>query len=338
MELSSSHICQEASVSHVNARLTVHGRLLLIDRVIGDRRPVSHVAKELGVSRQCAHRWVRRFRAEGRAGLVDRSSRPHRMPSRTTSEREEAILQARARLRVGPARLSSETGVPARTISRVLHRHGVSPLAWLDPITGVSIRSTRATANRYEHAAPGDLIHVDVKKLGRIPDGGGWRVRGGTTANHQSRVDRKPLGFDYVHAAVDDHTRLAYAEIHPDEKGDTAAGFLSRAAAYFADHGIATIRRVISDNAFAYRHSRAFHSAIAELGATQKFIKPHCPWQNGKVERFNRTLATEWAYRQPFTNNQHRADALAPWLEHYNTERIHSGHGLTPAARVSPTS
>jgi transposase InsO family protein len=208
----------------------------------------------------------------------------------------------------------------------------VPPLAWLDPITGAIIRATRATANRYEHEQPGDLIHIDVKNLGRIPDGGGWRAHG-----RSEQVRGRGIGFDYVHAAVDDHTRLAYAEIHPDEKGVTAAGFLARAAVYFAEHGITRIRRVLSDNAFAYRNSTAFHSAVADLGARQKFIKPHCPWQNGKVERFNRTLATEWAYRQPFTSNQARTDALAPWLQHYNTERIHSSHGHTPAARVSPT-
>ena len=319
-------------MSHANARLTVHGRRLLVARVIQDHRPVAHVAKELGVSRQCAHRWVRRFRAEGSAGLLDRSSRPRRMPTKTTPEREATVLAARGRLRFGPARLSAETGVPARTISRILVRHRIPPLAWLDPITGVLIRSSRLTTNRYEHEHPGDLVHIDVKKLGRIPDGGGWRAHG-----RSEEVRGRGIGYDYVHAAVDDHTRLAYAEIHPDEKGATAAGFLMRAAAYFASHGIPRVARVLSDNALAYRNSAAFKGAVATLGARQKFIKPHCPWQNGKVERFNRTLAAEWAYRQPFTSNQARAEALAPWLEHYNTGRIHSSHGLTPAARVSPT-
>jgi transposase InsO family protein len=319
-------------VSHVNARLTVHGRALLIERVIGDRRPVSHVARELGISRQCAHRWVRRYRAEGTAGLVDRSSRPRRTPTRTSPAREQAVLDARARLRFGPARLSAETGVPPRTISRILARHQVPKLAWCDPITGALIRASRSTQNRYEHARPGDLVHIDVKKLGRIPDGGGWRVHG-----RKEEVRGRGIGFDYVHAAVDDHTRLAYAEVHPDEKGATAAGFLTRAAAHFARHGITQIERVITDNAFAYRRSTAFTTAVTDLGARQKFIKPHCPWQNGKVERFNRTLATEWAYRQPFTSNAGREAALAPWLEHYNTERIHTGHGTTPAVRVSPT-
>ncbi|CAQ00907.1 IS481-like element IS1121 family transposase [Clavibacter sepedonicus] len=320
-------------MSHGNARLTVHGRVLLVRRVVEDRRPVAHVARELGVSRQCAHRWVNRFRAEGLRGLTDRSSRPRSVPRRTSPERERAVLEARAQLRAGPARLAPVTGVPSRTISRILRRHGAPPLAWLDPVTGAVIRASRSTAHRYEHEHPGDLIHVDVKKLGRIPDGGGWRVHG-----RSEQVRGRGIGFDYVHAAVDDHTRLAYAEIHPDEKGATAAGFLTRAAAYFAGRGITRIERVITDNAFAYRHSTVFKNAVQDLGARQKFIRPHCPWQNGKVERFNRTLATEWAYRQPFTGNQHRADALDPFIEHYNTERIHSSHGLTPAARVSPTS
>lgn len=323
-------------MSHGNARLTTHGRALLVSRVLRDGRPVAHVAKELGVSRQCAHRWVARFRAEGSAGLADRSSRPRWTPTKTSPDREAAVLAARARLRFGPARLALETGVPARTISRILVRHRVPPLAWLDPVTGAVIRASRSTANRYERDHPGELIHVDVKKLGRIPDGGGWRADPNQTSTIH-RTSHARIGFDYVHAAVDDHTRLAYAEIHPDEQGATAAGFLTRAAAYFAGHGITRIERVISDNAFAYRNSTAFKNAVADLGAVQKFIKPHCPWQNGKVERFNRTLANEWAYRQPFTSNQARHDALAPWIEHYNTGRIHSSHGLTPAARVSPT-
>ena len=227
-------------MSHANARLTLHGRRLLVARVLDDHRPVAHVAKELGVSRQCAHRWVRRFRAEGAAGLSDRSSRPLQTPTKTSPEREAAVLAARAELRFGPVRLAAKTGVPARTISRILRRHQVPPLAWLDPITGAPIRATRATTNRYEHEHPGDMVHIDVKKLGRIPDGGGWRVHG-REANTRDR--KNPIGFDYVHAAVDDHSRLAYAEIHPDEKGATAAGFLTRAAAYFTSHGVTRIER-----------------------------------------------------------------------------------------------
>lgn len=218
-------------------------------------------------------------------------------------------------------------------MSRILQRHGVPRLADCDPLTGAPIRAARTTANRYERARPGELVHLDVKKLGRIPDGGGWRAHG-----RSEQVKGRGIGYDYVHVAIDDHTRLGYAEVLPDEKGATAAGFLTRAAGYFAGHGINRIERVITDNAFAYRNSAAFRQAVAGLGAVQRFIKPHCPWTNGKAERFNRTLQTEWAYRQVFTSSNQRQAALAPWLQHYNTERIHTGIGTTPITRVSPTS
>jgi len=323
-------------MSHANARLTPHGRGLLIERVIGDGRPVSHVAKELGISRQCAHRWINRHRAQPDALLTDRSSRPHTSPTRTKPAREAAVVVARLLDREGPLRIAAATGVPARTVSRVLARFQLPPLSWLDPITGDTIRGTRSTELRYERDKPGELVHVDVKKLGRIPDGGGWRVHGRQTSNAGGSKNRR-LGFDYVHAVIDDHSRLAYAEIQPDETGATAAGVLARAAKYFAEHGIDHIERVISDTAFAYRNSKVFKEAVADLGAVQKFIKPHCPWQNGKVERLNRTLANEWAYRRKYTSNQHRTDALAPWLTFYNTERIHTAIGAPPISRLSPT-
>ena len=322
-------------MSHINARLNVRGRVLLVERVLGGR-PAAHVAKELGISRQCAYRWLRRYHAEGEAGLSDRSSRPHSVPSRTSPEREAAVLEARTRLRSGPARISADTGVPARTVSRVLARHHVPALWECDPLTGEKIRATRTTATRYERDRPGEMVHIDVKKLGRIPDGGGWRAQPGQTrTNHTTSHAR--IGYDYVHAVIDDHTRLAYAEVHPDEKGVTAAGVLRRAAAFFASCGIPKIERVLSDNAFAYRNSQAFKDAVADLGAQQRFIKPHCPWTNGKVERFNRTLQAEWAYRQIFTSSAERTQALDPWLTYYNTERIHTGIGTTPLRRVSPT-
>ncbi len=323
-------------MSHANARLTPHGRWLLVSRVLAGR-PVAHVAKELGVSRQCAYRWVHRFRAEGRAGLVDRSSRPRSSPSRTSARLESAVLAARLRLRCGPEGIAAQTGVPARTVSRILARHRVPALASCDPITGQVIRAQRSTARRYERERPGELVHIDVKKLGRIPDGGGWRVHGRVaTVAHKHKKTK--IGFDYVHALVDDYSRLAYAEVLPDEKGVTAAGFLTRAADYFAAAGITHIERVLSDNAFAYRHSTPFKDVVAALGAEQRFIKPHCPWTNGKVERLNRTLQTEWAYRQPFTTNTARTEALAPWLQHYNHERNHSAlDGHPPISRVTPT-
>lgn len=318
-------------MGHPNPPLTMRGKLILSQRVVVDKRPVAHVAKELGISRQCAHRWVRRYREHGPAGLVERSSRPRSTPTKTSPQREAEVLRTRQTLKAGPLRIAAVTKVPARTVARILARHDVPPLAWCDPLTGELIRASRATANRYERDKPGELVHIDVKKLGRIPDGGGWRAHGRSEA-----VRGRGLGFDYVHVVIDDHSRLAYAEIHSDEKGVTAAGVLLRAGEFFRSCGIPKIERVISDNAFAYRNSKAFKNAVTQLGAVQRFIKPHCPWTNGKVERLNRTLATEWAYRQIFTSNQARTNALAPWLNHYNTERIHTGIGGTPISRVSP--
>jgi transposase InsO family protein len=325
-------------MAHRNARLTVYGRGLLVHRVRVEGRPVAHVAKELGVSRQCAHRWVARFDAEGEAGLLDRSCRPHRSPTRTPARTERRVVAARRRLRCGPAGLAHATGVPAATCGRILRRHGVPLLADCDPLTGQVIRATRCSAERYERERPGELIHVDVKKIGRIPDGGGWRVHG-RPGSQTNAAKKARIGYDYVHAAVDDHTRLAYAEILPDEKGATAAGFLTRAATWFADHGITRVERVITDNAFAYRHSTAFKTAVATIGAEQRFIKPHCPWTNGKVERFNRTLQTEWAYRRIYTTNTRRAKALPRWLKEYNNHRPHTAlAGQPPISRVSPRS
>lgn len=317
-------------MSHANARLTVHGRRLLVERVRFEGRPASHVAKEMGVSRQCAHRWLKRFDELGWAGLCDRSSRPHRVANRTCPALEAKVVSLRDGKRCGRDEISRTLGVPARTVSRILARHAMPPLAALDPTTGAVIRASRATTRRYERDQPGDLLHVDVKKLGRIPPGGGWRIHGRGNAP----VSHARVGFDYVHAAVDDHSRLAYAEILPDEQGLTSAQFLTRAAAWFAERGI-RISQVMTDNAFAYRHSHAFGDAVATIGATQLFIKPHCPWQNGKVERLNRTLQLEWAYRQPFTSNAERAEALDPWLHHYNTERYHHSIGGPPISRLS---
>lgn len=187
------------------------------------------------------------------------------------------------------------------------------------------IRASRRTELRYEHPNAGDLLHVDVKKLGRIPDGGGWRVDGPQVVDHHGGRTRR-VGFDYVHVAVDDHSRVAFAQILPDEKGTTCAAFLLAAAEFFADHGV-TISRVMTDNALNYRRSAHFQAAIATLGAEHVRTRPHCTWQNGKAERFNRTTQENWAYRHPFTSNTARAYALAPWLEHYNHARAHTARG-----------
>jgi transposase InsO family protein len=286
----------------------------------------------MGISRNCVMKWLARYAAEGLAGLHDRSSRPHSCPRRTSPDVERRILELRRRERRGPDWLGAELGVPTRTVSRVLARHQVPRLCALDPITGEVIRASKVTAVRYERDRPGELAHMDVKKIGRIPDGGGWRAHGRSMGSSAERR-RTVVGFDYVHSVVDDHSRFTYSEILPDEKGATCAAFLARAIAYFAVHGITRIERLMTDNAYAYRYS--LRELCAAHGIRQVFIRPHCPWQNGKVERLNRTLQTEWAYRQIFTSNAERAAALAPWLEYYNTRRRHSAlGGLPPISRL----
>jgi transposase InsO family protein len=222
--------------------------------------------------------------------------------------------------------------VPERTVTRVLRRAGVPRLSECDPMTGEVIRASRQSALRYERQRPGELVHVDVKKLGRIPPGGGWRANGrGTRPGSKRRI-----GYDYVHSMVDDHSRFAYSEVLGDETGPTCAAFLRRAAAAFAHAGIGRIAEVMTDNAKNYTLSAAFQSALAEVGAAHVLIRPHCPWQNGKVERLNRTLQVEWAYRRVYRSNGERTRALATWLRRYNTERPHSSlGGRPPISRLS---
>ncbi|MEU9751500.1 IS481 family transposase, partial [Streptomyces niveus] len=298
-------------MSHRNARLTVFGRRLLVERVRSGR-PVAHVAAEMGVSRATAYKWMSRWRAEGPAGLHDRSSRPHTTPHRTPADVEAQVCNLRQARKLGPARIGPILRLPASTVHRILTRHGLNRLTWMDRPTGTVIR-------RYERERPGELLHVDVKKLGRIPDGGGHKVLG-----REAGRPIRGMGFDYIHSAVDDHTRLAYSEIHPDEKVATCAGFLTRAAAFFADHGITRIERVLTDNAWAYRKGLAWKAALAELGATGKLTRAYRPQTNGKVERFNRTLLEEWAYLRPYTSNTERTAALTDFLHTYNHHRSHT--------------
>jgi transposase InsO family protein len=316
-------------VAHANARTTVYARRLIVARVRAGHRP-GEVAKQLGVSRQTVYKWVRRWRAEGDAGLVDRSSRPHRMPRRTSPERVAEILAARRAHHAGPMRLAALLGIAASTIAAVLRRAGMPRLADVDRLTGELLRGRRHSQLRYEREHPGELLHVDVKKLGRIPDGGGWRIHG-----RSEEVRGYGIGWDYVHVAIDDHTRLAYAEVLPDERVATCAGFLTRAAAWFAGHGV-QVRRVLTDNAKSYRIGKAWIAACAQLGITRRFIQPGRPWTNGKAERFNRTLQTEWAYATAWMTNDQRTAALDSWLEHYNTARSHSAlGGRAPISRLA---
>lgn len=308
---------------HGNAMLSVRGRRLLVER-IASGRPVAHVAAEVGVARQTAYKWWRRWLAEGERGLHDRPSRPHRSPGQTTPVAVARIEQLRRREKLGPARIGHRLGMPPSTVYRVLCRLGLQRLAWLDRPTGTTIR-------RFEHARPGDLVHMDVKKLGRIPSGGGWRVHGRGRDGHggHSRV-----GFAFIHSAVDDHSRLAYSEVLGDERAVTVTAFWQRAHAWFAARGI-TVRAVLTDNAAAYR-SRVFVAHCATAGIRLRRTRPYRPQTNGKVERFNRTLLEEWAYVRPYLGEAARVAALAPWLHHYNHHRGHAAlGGLPPATRVT---
>jgi transposase InsO family protein len=316
-------------MAHRNARLTVYARRLLITRVIDQGRPVAHVVKELGCSRATGYKWLARWRAEGDPGLHDRPSTAHRLPRKTPAEVEQQVCHLRTTRKLGPRRIGPLLGLPASTVHAVLTRHQLHRLAWLDRPTGQPVR-------RYERDRPGELVHVDVKKLGRLRDGGGWRAHGRDSIDHRRARYGARVGFDYVHCAVDDHTRLAYAEIHPDEKTTTCAGFLRRAARHFATLGITHVERVMTDNALAYRRGRAWHQALADLGAQARFTRRYRPQTNGKAERFNRTLLDEWAYQQPYTSNQHRTDALPAWIHTYNYHRGHTSlGGQPPISRVN---
>ena len=316
-------------MSHANARLTVIGRAELVRRVLEEHRPVAHVVKEMNCSRATGYKWLHRYRTEGPAGLLDRPSRAHHHPNRTPEHVEARIVEIRQERKIGPARIGALLDLAPATVHAVLTRHGLHRLAWLDRPTGTLIR-------RYERDRPGELVHVDVKKLGRLRDGGGWWATGRDSAQHRRARNAPRVGFEYVHCAVDDHTRLAYAEIHPDETGPTCAGFLRAAAAFFAAHGIPRIERVLTDNALTYRRSTAWAQAMTDIGASARFTRPYRPQTNGKAERFNRTLADEWAYSRPFTSSADRAAALPPWLHTYNHHRTHTAiGGHPPISRVN---
>ena len=316
-------------MAHRNARLTLHGRRLLIMRVVDQGRPVAHVVEELGCSRATGYKWVARWRAEGDPGLQDRPSTARRLPHKTPADLEARVCALRTTGKRGPRWIAGMLELPASTVHAILVRHGLNRLAWMDRPTGQIIR-------RYERDRPGELVHVDVKKIGRLRDGGGWRVLGRDSLEHRRARNASRVGYEYVHAAIDDHTRLAYAEIHPDEKTATCAGFLRRAADHFAQLGIPAIERVMTDNALAYRRGRAWRDALAELGAHPRFTRRYRPQTNGKAERFNRTMCDEWIYSRPFANGQDRADALPSWLHTYNHHRAHTAIGdQPPISRVN---
>jgi transposase InsO family protein len=296
----------------------VLGRRLLVDRILVEGMAVAHAADMVGVSRQTAWKWLRRYEAEGLAGLEDRTSRPARSPRALPQAQVDTILAARHEYRFGPHRLAPIVGVPRSTVGDVLTRHGLSRLADPDGPSGIPIR--------YVRERPGELLHLDVKKLGRIPDGGGHRVRGRLTGTPRSRG----AGYDYLHVAIDDMSRVAYVGVFEDERGTTCARSLLDAAAFFAGHGV-RIERVLTDNARNYTVSRAFSAAVADIGARHKRTRPFRPQTNGKAERFNKTLLAEWAYVRRYDTNQARLDALPAFIERYNRTRPHGSlNGQAP--------
>jgi transposase InsO family protein len=322
---------REALMPHRNAPLTETGRLRLARCVVEDGWPVRRAAERFQVSHTTAVRWAARYRELGPAGMADRSCRPHRCPNQLPLQTERRIIGLRVSQRLGPARIAWRLGLNPSTVHQVLRRYGCPRLAQLDRATAVPIR-------RYERDHPGELIHVDVKKLGNIPDGGGHRIAGraaGERNRHRASPGSHPsLGYGYLHSALDDHSRLAYTEILADERKDTAAAFLHRAYAWYASLGI-TVERVLSDNGACYR-SQPWARACAQLGITHKRTRPYRPQTNGKIERYHRTLADEWAYSRPYTSETARRAALPDWLHTYNNHRGHTAHGgRPPASRVT---
>ena len=305
---------------HRNAPLTPEGRLRLCQRIT-DGWTVAAAAESMNISRQCAHKWWARYLADGVAGLEDRSSRPHRSPHQTPARVERRIVALRQSRKLGPARLAGIVGVPASTVHRVLVRHGVNRLRWMDRPTGRVIR-------RIETHHCGELVHIDVKKLARVPDGGGHRMLGrAVTKNRPGR------GYTHIHTAIDAHSRLAYSEFAGIENADNCVAFLARAIAWFAVQGI-TVERVLTDNGVGYR-SFAWRDLCAEAGLRHSRTRPYRPATNGKVERFNRTLLDEWAYARLWRSDASRARTLDRWLHRYNHHRHHTVIDGPPIGRVT---
>jgi transposase InsO family protein len=307
---------------HRNAPLTPEGRLRLCHR-IDSGWSVAAAAESMNISRQTAHKWWSRYRYEGHVGLLDRSSRPHRSPMRTKLSVERQILGLRATRKLGPARIAGILGIPASTVHRVLVRYSVNRLSWMDRPTGRVVR-------RIETSRSGELIHIDVKKLARIPEGGGHRMLGRIAGiKHQ----RTGTGYTHIHSAIDAYSRLAYSEFAGPENAANCVGFLDRAAAWFSQHHIA-IERILTDNGNGYR-SRAWAHRCAELGITHTRTKPYTPRTNGKAERFNRTLLDEWGYVRFYASEAERARTLDSFLHQYNHHRYHTAVGGPPISRVN---
>ncbi|WP_288337962.1 IS481 family transposase [uncultured Gordonia sp.] len=315
-------------MTHRNAFLTERGRLILARCVVDDGWPLRRAAERFNCSPATAKKWADRYRTGGQAAMVDVSSRPHRSPNQLPQRRERRIIKLRFVRRWGAARIAAHLKIARSTVEAVLRRYRMPLLRHLDQSTGLPVR--RPAPRRYEHDAPGDLIHVDIKKLGRIPDGGGHRKLGRTIGNRHNKKQRP--GYAFLHHAIDDHSRLAYSEILTDERKETAAAFWDRAHTFFETYGI-TVKRVLTDNGACYR-SRAFAEALGP-DIKHKKTRPYRPQTNGKAERFNRTLGSEWAYAEVYTSDSARAAIYDDWLHHYNHHRPHSGiGGLAPIERL----
>ncbi|SEM51288.1 IS481 family transposase, partial [Rhodococcus maanshanensis] len=319
-------------MSHANATLTPITRLRLARLIVDDGWTHASAAKMFMVAPRTAKKWADRYRTEGVAGMADRSSRPKSSPNRTPLEVVRQIVALRWRHRLGPVQIAGRLSMPPSTVHAVLVRCRVNRLSKIDRVTGQPLR-------RYEHDHPGSLIHVDVTKFGNIPDGGGWRYVGRVQGRHNAQAtarrtgrrgrEYRPLiGTAFVHTVIDDHSRVAYAEICTDETATTAIGVLRRAVAWFADHGVC-VERVLSDNGSAYR-SHAWRDACAELDITPKRTRPYRPQTNGKIERFHRTLADGWAYARFYESTELRNAQLPGWLHFYNHHRAHSAIGGQP--------
>lgn len=297
-------------MSHPRAKLTPAGRSLLVERVMLHGWTPAQTAEAVGVSRATVYKWLARYRSEGQVGLVDRPSRPHRLARSLPEETVRLVLAERQRLRLGPAQLAPRLGLARSTTYAILRRHGLSRLSDLD-------RTTREVI-RYQKDRPGELLHLDTKKLARIPEGGGHHMLG---RGPETRM--RGAGYEFVHVAVDDCSRVAYVEVLPDEKGPTAAGFLRRAHEHFAGCGV-KVEAILTDQAFYYTRSHLFRQASVDLGIRQHTTRPYRPQTNGKAERFIRTLLQEWAYAEFYRTNERRLALLPQWLSYYNNERPHT--------------
>jgi len=322
-------------VPHANAVLTERGRLLLARCVVEDGWPLRRAAERFQVSAPTAKRWADRYRAAGPAGMADRPSRPHHSPRATPRPVVRKICHLRVTRGLGPVQIGGRLGMPASTVHRVIRREGLPRLADAD-------RATREPIRRYERDRPGELVHVDIKKLGKIPAGGGWRAHGRQVGRRnrwlhtrrRSASGHPVTGYGYLHTALDDHSRLAYTEILTNETGPTAARFWHRAAVWFAAQGI-TVERVLTDNGACYR-SKDWRTAMSNTDVIHKRTRAYRPQTNGKVERFNRTLLTDWAYAKAYRSESARRAALPRWLHTYNHHRPHSSlGGRPPASRVT---